>query len=179
MIKNLPANAGDEGSILGSGRYPGEGNGNPFQCSCLENPMDRGDLQAIVHDIAKSQTGLSNWAHTQLHPQWHFQLKPNQKTLEIREESALKKKKKIFFKGCFPRWYFWLKRFWQFLLHARIIGLAMCSLPSQHRILSVSGNQPFWISVVSALLLLTCWSPGKEWIKRSETKSVRLVKVLR
>ena len=63
--------------------------------------MDRGDLQAIVHDIAKSQTGLSNWAHTQLHPQWHFQLKPNQKTLEIREESALKKKKKFFLKAAF------------------------------------------------------------------------------
>ena len=54
----------------------------------------------------QSQTGLSNWAHTQSHPQWHFQLKPNQKTLEIRGESALKKKKNFFFKGCFPLWYF-------------------------------------------------------------------------
>ena len=42
MVKNLPANAGDEGSILESGRVPGEGNGNPLQCSCLGNPMDRG-----------------------------------------------------------------------------------------------------------------------------------------
>ena len=125
----------------------------------------------------QSQTGLSNWAHTQSHPQWHFQLKPNQKTLEIRGESALKKKKNFFFKGCFPLWYFWFKRFWQFLLRAGITGLAMCSLPSPHRILSVSGNQPFWISVVSALLLPTRWSPGKERIKRSETKSGGLVKV--
>ena len=39
--KNLPANAGDMGSILGLGRSPGEGNGNPLQCSCLGNPMDR------------------------------------------------------------------------------------------------------------------------------------------
>ena len=42
MVKNLPANAGDPGSIPGSGRSPGGGNGNPLQHSCLENPMDRG-----------------------------------------------------------------------------------------------------------------------------------------
>ena len=41
MVKNLPANAGDVGSIPGLGRFPGEGNGNPFQYSYLENPMDR------------------------------------------------------------------------------------------------------------------------------------------
>ena len=44
MVKNLPANAegtGDVGLILGSGRSPGGGHGNPLQCSCLENPMDR------------------------------------------------------------------------------------------------------------------------------------------
>ena len=53
-------NAGDVGSILGSGRSPGEGNGNPFHYYCLENPMDRGDWQAIVHGVTKSQTRLSN-----------------------------------------------------------------------------------------------------------------------
>ena len=42
VVKNPPANAGDTGSIPGSGRSPGEGNGNPLQYSCLENPMDRG-----------------------------------------------------------------------------------------------------------------------------------------
>ena len=42
MIKNLPSNAGDASSIPGSGRSPGEANGNPLQYSCLENPMDRG-----------------------------------------------------------------------------------------------------------------------------------------
>jgi len=41
-IKNLPANGGDSGSIPGTGRSPGGGNGNPLQYSCLENPMDRG-----------------------------------------------------------------------------------------------------------------------------------------
>ena len=42
VVKNPPANAGDKGSIPGSGRFPGEGNGNPLQYSFLENPMDRG-----------------------------------------------------------------------------------------------------------------------------------------
>ena len=62
MVKNLPANAGDArdaGSIPGSGRFPGEGNDNPLQFSCLENSMDRGACQATVHGVAKSQTQLS------------------------------------------------------------------------------------------------------------------------
>ena len=52
--------AGDEGSIPGLGRSPGERNGNPLQYSCLGNPMGRGALQATVHGVAKSQTQLSN-----------------------------------------------------------------------------------------------------------------------
>ena len=48
--------AGDLGSIPGSGRYTGEGNGNPLQYSCLENPKDRGALWAIVHTVARSRT---------------------------------------------------------------------------------------------------------------------------
>ena len=48
-VKNLPANAGDAGSILGSGRGPGVGNGNPRQYSCLENPIDRAAWWATVH----------------------------------------------------------------------------------------------------------------------------------
>ena len=58
MVKNLLANAGDvrnAGLIPGSGRSPGEGNGNPLQYSCLENPMDRGAWRATVHRVAKSQ----------------------------------------------------------------------------------------------------------------------------
>ena len=61
MVKNPPANAGDSGdggSIPGSGRSPGEGNGNPLQYSCLENPMDQGAWGAIVHRVTKSQTQL-------------------------------------------------------------------------------------------------------------------------
>ena len=53
-------NAGHSGSIPGLGRSPGEGNGNPLQDSCLENPMDGGAWWATVHGVAKSQTRLSN-----------------------------------------------------------------------------------------------------------------------
>ena len=54
-------NAGDLGLIPGSGRSPGEGNGNPLQYYCLENPMDRGTWQATVHGVTKSQTRLSDF----------------------------------------------------------------------------------------------------------------------
>ena len=65
VVKNPPANAGDTGLIPGLGRSPGGGNGNPLQYSCLENTMDRGAWQAIVLVVAKSQTWVSNWTHTQ------------------------------------------------------------------------------------------------------------------
>ena len=51
-----PVNAGDQGSIPGLGRSPGEGNGNPLQYSSSGNPMDRGDWQATVMGLQKSQT---------------------------------------------------------------------------------------------------------------------------
>ena len=53
-VENPPANAGDAGSIPASGRSLGEGNGNPLQCSCLEDPMNRGAWRATVHGIAES-----------------------------------------------------------------------------------------------------------------------------
>ena len=62
--KTSAYNAGDPGSISGSGRFPGEGNGNPLQYSCLENPMDRGTWWATVHGVAKSRTRLSNFTFT-------------------------------------------------------------------------------------------------------------------
>ena len=61
VVKNLPANAGDvrdTGSIPGLGRFPAGGHGNPLQCSCLENPMDRRAWWAIVPRVTKSQTPL-------------------------------------------------------------------------------------------------------------------------
>ena len=54
--KASACNAGDLGSIPGSGRSPGEGNGNPVQYFCLENPMDRGAWEAAVHGVAQLDT---------------------------------------------------------------------------------------------------------------------------
>ena len=56
MVKNPPASAGDVGLIPVSGRSPGGGNGNPFQYSCLENPMDIRACRATIHGVAESQT---------------------------------------------------------------------------------------------------------------------------
>ena len=53
MVKNPPASTGDTSSIPGSGRYPGKGNGNPLQYSCLGNPMDRGAWWATVPGVTK------------------------------------------------------------------------------------------------------------------------------
>ena len=72
LVKNLPAkqdttcNAGNVGLIPGSGRSPGERNGNPLQYSCLGNFMDRGTWKATVHGVAKSQTGLSDFTFISL-----------------------------------------------------------------------------------------------------------------
>ena len=60
VVQNPSANAGDVGLIPGSGRSPGEGNGNPLQCSSLENSTDRGDWWATAHGVAKSRTQLSD-----------------------------------------------------------------------------------------------------------------------
>ena len=62
--KTSAFNAGGPGSIPGSGRSPGEGNGNPFQYSCLKNPMEGGTWWAAVHGVTKSQTWLSNFTFT-------------------------------------------------------------------------------------------------------------------
>ena len=70
VIKNLPANAqdvGDTSLVSGSGRSLREGNGNPFQYSCLENFMDRGAWQATVHGVTKSGTGLGTQVCTHTH----------------------------------------------------------------------------------------------------------------
>ena len=58
-------NAGDLGSLPGSGRSPGEGNGNPLQYSCLENPMDGGSWQSTVPGVAKSRTRLSDFTYSE------------------------------------------------------------------------------------------------------------------
>ena len=60
VVKNLPADAAEVGSIPGLGRSPGEGNENPLQYSGLENSVDRGAWWATVHGVAKNWTRLSN-----------------------------------------------------------------------------------------------------------------------
>ena len=60
-VKVSACNEGELGSIPESGKSPGEGNGNPLQYSCLENPMDGGAWWATVHRVAKSRTRLSNF----------------------------------------------------------------------------------------------------------------------
>ena len=70
MVKNLPANAGDIrdlGSIPGSGRSPGGGHGNPLQYSCLENSMDRGAWQAMVHRVNKELDMTEETKHACTH----------------------------------------------------------------------------------------------------------------
>ena len=65
MVKNPAANAGNAGSIPGSGRSAGGGTGNPHQYSCLENPTDGRAWQATIHGVTKSQTQLSEFTfHT-------------------------------------------------------------------------------------------------------------------
>ena len=85
-----PCNAGDAGSIPGSGRSPGGGNGNPLQYSCLENSTDRGACQATIHGVAESDTperlstcaipyldkkmSLGYYNLCKLHPYFHVQV---------------------------------------------------------------------------------------------------------
>ena len=70
-VKVSACNAGDLGSIPGSGRSPGKGNGNPLQYPCLENPMDRGAWWATVHRVTKSRTRLSDFTFTFFYPYIH------------------------------------------------------------------------------------------------------------
>ena len=65
-VKCLPAMRETPGLIPGSGRFPGEGNGNPLQYSCLENSMDGGAWCATVHGVEKSRTQLSDFTHAVL-----------------------------------------------------------------------------------------------------------------
>ena len=69
LVKNLPANIGDTrdaGSIPGSGRSPGVGNGNPLHYYCLQNPMDRGAWQTTVHGVTK-ELDMTEHTHTHTH----------------------------------------------------------------------------------------------------------------
>ena len=81
-------NAGDPGSIPGSGRSPGEGHSNPLQYSCLESPMDRGARWATVHGVTKSRTRLSD-SHRHTHT--HIRVQADGRCLEPARISSLGK----------------------------------------------------------------------------------------
>ena len=84
LVNECTCNAGDTSSIPGSGRSPGEGNGNPLQYSCLRNPMDRGAKQATVHGVTRVGHNLATKPPPPLHPgsksacscTWHHLLCP-------------------------------------------------------------------------------------------------------
>ena len=77
-VKNPPANAGDPGSTPGSGRSPGEGNGNLVQYSCLGTPMVKGAWQATVDEVTKSWTQLSNSTTTTAMNEWLIYFKKHE-----------------------------------------------------------------------------------------------------
>ena len=79
--KESACNAGDQGSIPGLGRSPGEGNGNPLQYSCLENPMDRGDWQATVHSVSRVRHNL---ATEQKPPKQHIDPRSAEASLKVK-----------------------------------------------------------------------------------------------
>ena len=86
MVKSRPANAediGDSSSVPGSGGSPGGGNGNPLQCSCLGNPMERGACEDTVHGFAKSPTQVSDCAHM------HTEFIPKAVLLSKRENKTI------------------------------------------------------------------------------------------
>ena len=94
VVKNPLASARAMGST------PGEGNGNPLQYSCMKNPMDRGTWWATVHGITKSQTWLTDWAHTHTHTYTHT-LKRQCLLCSLGIQSSLYENK--------PGLYYWMK----------------------------------------------------------------------
>ena len=82
--KESACNAGDQGSVPGSGRSLGEGNGNPLQYSCLENSMDGGAWWATVHGAEKSQARLSNFTFTFHFPALEKEIATHSSTLAWR-----------------------------------------------------------------------------------------------
>ena len=85
MVNNQPANAEDAGSIPGSVRSPGEGNGNPLQYSCLENTMGRGAWKATVNGVTKSQTLLRDNSTTTQYEGSVFREKLGRKWRKVKE----------------------------------------------------------------------------------------------
>ena len=115
-------NAGDPGSIPGSGRSSGEGNGNPLQYSCLENPMDRGAWWATVHGVTKSQTQLSDFSSLQ---NWFLNLSTQHRTHGQKEWRFKNNLKWVYFPGIKIEFNELLKASWKCQKFFRIILLTL------------------------------------------------------
>ena len=93
VVKNLPANVGDSGSIPRLGTCPGEENGNSLWYSCLENPLDRGTWQATVRGIPKSWTWLSNWVGMYIHSHFNDEEKQENGSHQIQDRVWIRGKR--------------------------------------------------------------------------------------
>ena len=131
MIKDTPANAGDiwdVGLIPGLGRYPGGGHCNPFQYSCLENPMDRGVWWAIVHSVPKSWT----WMMRQLTRRikvgytWYISNVLHIRKLRLRDVMWLAPFLLIAF--CLPQWGLFVKQYLPWLGFPMVLSHLFCCL---------------------------------------------------
>ena len=103
MVKNRSANGGDArdmGSIPGSGRSPGEGNGNTLQYSCLGNPMDKGAWQATVHRVTKQ---MDTTKHTHTHNNMMLALAKKKERKEEKERERQKERERGGGKGAGER----------------------------------------------------------------------------
>ena len=100
VVNNPAANAGDTrdtSSISGSGRSPGEGNGNPLQYSCLEDPTDRGAWWATVHGVTKSWTRLSHFTFTFIMVQLSHPYMTTGKTIALTVQTFVTKGRSLLF----------------------------------------------------------------------------------
>ena len=119
--KESACNEGDTGLIPGSGRSLGEGTGNLVQYSCLENPTDRGAWQATPHEVTKSQTQLSYWAHIdtlqslkrirQVCSNYREKSKDNKQ--EEKKQGMCGMLAFVFKQSCKTTWNIWLYYFWK------------------------------------------------------------------
>ena len=116
--KASACNAGDMGSIPGSGRSPGEGHGNPLQYSCLENPMDKGAWQATVHGVPRSQTRWKQLKVSHTSTPWNSE-KGTQKGFCVQETHRV-----LFGFNC--ALYTWNYPPHNYIVNSNTLGLAIC-----------------------------------------------------
>ena len=143
-VKASACSAGDPGLIPGLGRSPGEGNGNPLQYSCLENPTDGGAWQVAVHGVAKSRTRLSDF--TSLHFLAQQEVPRSSCTFP---DPALKST--ISPKGPGSSW-------WGIAFRRQDFGITVCSLLLGNQCFEALGNRPkLYILFILPYIMLQCY----------------------